>query len=304
MSRRGYSVAFDSPSTTQESSQPAQRQRTNMVLTTAKSGSYSNRGPPVVGVVLGRSKVGGKVKASKAFKAKVKAIIEREAEKKQKDSWISQTGFGPGTSCLPISLTPNASTLTISQGSGVDQRLGNKVKIHKAMFRGYFSPAVYDALVNPAPQPMFVKMYFLTDKTAPTSATNPSAGGTGFYRQGATTSDMNGAQMDPVKEINTERFTVYGTRIFKVGWETFASGSGQAPTKGLYANNDFSMGPRFEIDVTKWMPKHIVWNDTSVTPTSRLLYCVLEATGVVDANAGPATTTNVCGAIHLTYTDE
>lgn len=247
-------------------------------------------------------KVGAKdVKATPAFRSAVKKVMAAQDEKKQKDSWLQNVPFGAAGSCAIIPLTPNAVTMTIVQGSAVDQRIGNKIRIKKATFRGTLSPASYNVTNNPVPQPTICKMYFLTYKTAPTTSPNP--GGVAFFREGSATSVMDGDTNDPHKEIDTENWTVHGTRTFVVGPAGTQDPSlGQSLAYSSVANNDAKSCVLFNIDITKYIPKKIVWNDAATTPTSKLVYCVIEATQYWAAGVYQATNT-ISGAIHLSYTD-
>lgn len=75
-----------------------------------------------------------------------------------------------------------------------------------------------------------------------------------------------------------------------------------APSYGNFTNNDYNLCAKFDIDITKWLPKTIVWDDSVTTPTSKMVYVVIEATGTAAAGVYSATN-QIAAAIHLSYTD-
>lgn len=238
--------------------------------------------------------------AKTALNKQIRKVVDGKKEKKQKDSWIQNDTFGAGSANKQYTLTPNTATLTIVNGTNVDQRIGDKVEIKKATFKGVLNPLIYDSVTNQFPAPQLVKMYFLTDKVNPTQATDPST--LGFFREGATASAMDGDANDPYKEINTEYFHLYGSRIFKVGYASY-NGTGGAAGAQYKPNNDHQISNQFSIDVTKWMPKKIVWNDAGTNPTSRKLYVVCEAVNSPGPGISGQVTCGINAAIHLTYVD-
>lgn len=241
--------------------------------------------------------------ARSAFAKKVREVLVRSAEKKQVDSVTSLTEFGSASSNsqLVIPLLPNASTLLIAQGTAVNQRAGNRVRIKKVTFRGQLSVADYDVTNNPLPQPQNIKMYFLSSKTTPNANIAPLT--PPFYRSGATTSAMSGSHTDPYLQLDHESLTVYHEKLFKVGYATFQAAPGGSATYGYYADNDFPLVQHFDYDVTKWCPKEIVWDDTGVTPTSRQLCCVVESTNAIAGGVTANSPSSIVYQIHIEYSD-
>lgn len=274
-----------------------------LTQTTVKPASKVQK---VVGGFAGKAKgVVGKAvkKAVKAgFTKQVKAILERQLEKKSIGAPAANPptaiaiGSAGSNSQAQIYLTPNASTLVIPQGTGAASRIGDRVQVKKVMFRGSLTAGSYDATNNTLPSPMYVKMYFVTYKPSPTSNNNPTSTAD-FYRSGASTYAMNGAAADPFRVVNPESYTLHGTRLFKIGQAAFVGTPGGDVATGYGANNDFSYSAPFAIDVTKWVPKHIVWNDTTALPTSRALYVIIEATEA----AGPTGSASNATAVTMYY---
>lgn len=294
MSKRNYVESFS--------------QDTDYSGSSKRQTTYPVRMPSVHKVTFTKSvkKAVPKAKYSgETFAAKVKRVMLRAAEKKQVDETLSQTYFGSAAtnSQLAIAMLPNASTLSISQGTAVNNRVGNRVRIKKVTFRGSIVPAVYDAAFNQIPQPQHVKMYFLSYKGDPNGTVAPLT--PPFYRSGATTSAMNGALTDPYKQLDHESLVVYKEVLFKIG-PAANGGTGAIATSQFYTNNDFKECQEFSFDVTKWCPKEIVFDDTTLAPTSRQLTCVVESTNAISGTAMGTTSSLVVGItyqIHIEYTD-
>lgn len=250
---------------------------------------------------VAKSKVGKKT----SFAEEVKKVLRRTAEKKQIDSGLGLTYFGSAAtnSQLVVGLSPNAGTLAISQGSGVNQRTGNRVRVKRAIFKGQIFPAVHNASFNAIPEPQNVKFYFLSSKTDPNEQVTPLV--SPFYRSGATTSAMAGLGSDPYFQIDHESLTVYYEKLYKVGYSRFGT-TGTLTAADGWANNDVPIIQRFEFDITKWLPKEFVFDDATVNPTSRALCCVIEATSALSGTAQTTTQSNTTGIvyqIHIEYTD-
>lgn len=240
------------------------------------------------------------------FAKKVRQIISRSAEKKQIDTTITHTTFGSNATAsgaLVIPLLPNAATMTLAQGTAVNQRLGNRIRVKKVTFRGCIVPAPYSASFNAAPEPQHVKFYFMSYKDTPNIPLNQNA--TPFYRSSATTSAMGGTGADPYLQIDHESITVYHEAVFTVGFSSYSDAGGIVNMQ-YYKSNDVPVKQEFSFDVTKWCPKEVVWDDAATTPTSRQLSCVMEATNAISGNVQGATsslTSAIYGQIHFEFYD-
>lgn len=238
-----------------------------------------------------------------AIAKQVRTSLARMAEKKEVLSKVNGQSFGGGTgnTQLQIYLTPNASTLAISQGSSVAQRLGNKIRVKKGTFKGQLYAAPYDVGGNALPAPQNVKMYFVTDLINPQNNTNPTSAN--FFREGSSVQPMAGSSTDPFNEVNREQFKLWGTAEFKLGYAAFIPTPGLTAGYGYYTNNDFSENCKFDIDITKWLPKTLVFADTALLPTSRALYVIIESTNACNNNPNQLAPAYITYCVHLEFTD-
>lgn len=169
----------------------------------------------------------------------------------------------------------------IIQGVGQSQRIGNKIRITKATIKGTIVANQYNAVTNPNPVPIVVKMVFFFAKTDPNTQPTP-AFSADYYDFNNTVNGFRNDLVDQWAAINTEKYKVMGVRTFKLGFSTLDKvGPGVSGTTN-YANNDFKYNASFSVDYTKWIPRTQVFRDNNIDSSSRQLYAmwiVSSATG-------------------------
>lgn len=199
----------------------------------------------------------------------IKSTINNMAETKKQEF---------GATVFPVTLQPttpsivnNALLLTpgddlqITQGEGQGQRIGNKISIHKAIFKYVICPDEYNATTNNQIVPQIVRLYFMRYKVLPTDTPPlPSlCGGTATVFQGGNTSSgFRGTLQDLVDDINKDTFTLLGVRTHKIGYSVAdqTAFGGVSPLQ-FFSNNDYKLNVIGNIDITKWYPKNILFND-------------------------------------------
>lgn len=175
------------------------------------------------------------------------------------------------TSLFPV--TPYTSYCQITQGTAQDSRIGNRIYTQRSRIKFLFWPAGYNATSNQVPRPSFIKIWFLAPKNDNISIPpNLSS----LFQLGSTSIAPSGALSDLTHDINKDFWVVYKTKAFKLGYAS-NTGSGQQGLAANYANNDFPMMRKFTIDLTKITPKMIMYNDNTSLPSSRGVYCAVEA---------------------------
>lgn len=218
-------------------------------------------------------------KAKGTFAKKVKMVIQKEAEKKQANYTVidkpivayNNTNVGWASTIVPVS--PNASYLAISQGTGDGQRVGNRIKIASLKLKGILHPRAYDASTNVQPVPQFVRVWLLYDKQDPNAVPAPT---NDFLQSGSTTTSLSSTVGDVISEVNRDRYVVKYDKIFKVGFATYNE-AGVAQTFQNFANNDFKLTQMLEIDITSMIPSTYVYNDNNSSPETRGLYLAMES---------------------------
>lgn len=236
--------------------------------------------------------------------AHIKKVIARMAEHKRANfsasfSFGASTGTTFTTSNIQW-LSPNSSYVNIVQGTGQGDRVGNKIRITNAKFSGVIYGNPYHATVNPLPQPQEVRMWFFAPKNSLAQPTSYST----FFQNGNSSQNFSGTLLDLTKKINNDDFTYYGHRTYKIGYSAFVGSPGSVVGSGYYSNNDFAMNRKFSIDITKMLPKNILWNDTTTTPFSRVLFVIFECVNADGSAQGAALLPCSCQySIDYTFTD-
>ena len=138
------------------------------------------------------------------------------------------------------------------------------------MMKGTIVPLPYQASTNVGPAPVMVRMVIMYDRTNPTQ--EPQPGINMFQQAGANTGFFNDLT-DLWRPYNTDRYRILTTRTFKLGYAS-NNGTGAQPGFQNLANNDFKMACNFRINLTKYYPKHVKYDDNGQEPTTRGLWCL------------------------------
>jgi len=217
--------------------------------------------------------------ARKAIKRVVKQVMMRAMETK-----CAQT-YNLGKSLYPtnsgtfgdnvIELGVDGVNLVVGQGTGQGSRIGNEILTQRVLFKGTVVPNPYDVTVNPNPRPVQLRMIIYYDRTIPTSA--PSVTGNDMFQDGGSSSGFQNDLVDLWRPYNTDRYRILMQRTWKIGFAGYGGTAlvpANAQAQQYYENNDFKLNINFSIDVTKYYPKIVKFNDTTNTPTSRGLFAL------------------------------
>jgi len=234
-------------------------------------------------------------KTGKPTAKMVRSIVKTELHKAVENKFVQYASVNNYIASYPdlaggllaIALTPNSSTLPISQGVTTNSRVGNVINTRKCVLKYVLRATQYDATYNPNPRPYYVKMWFGHYK--PTLTTS-AAGYTAFFEQNASSGAPTGYLTDLMAVVNDTLFKVYTTRTVKIGFANYA-GTGANNSLQYSANNDFSRAIYGSIDVTRYMSKVFKFNDTVTSPTSgNQMFCwatCCNADGVLVGNLRP-----------------
>jgi len=229
-----------------------------------------------------KKKVGGKkriyrrkarvpsTKKKMTFDKRVKTVISRMAENKNQN-FKGSVGLVPygnanwGSTITPCS--PDTLYLTITQGVGQGDRVGNSIRVKSLKFSGVLRALAYDSLLNPTPVPHYVKMFFLTRKDTPTDI---YSGFTDVLQFGNNSEGPGNASQlrNLYRPVNTDAWTVHTTRIFKLGYSIY-QGTGANTTAQFHSNNDFKLNQFVNVDLTKYCTKIIKFDDNTANPSTR-----------------------------------
>lgn len=200
---------------------------------------------------------------------------------------------------------PIDSTISIVHGTSQRARIGNVIRTKRAVLKGVIQPYPQDATLNPNPRPLEICMWIFKLKGyASTGALGDTLGGAehvleNHFLQNATASGtsegLTGELMDIVRPVNQDVVQLLYKRVFKVGYSEIGTSSQATIAQNQrYMNNDFKYNQKFSINVTKYLPKIIKYNDNDDTPNIKNTYCMIapynaDGTTSTNSNQLPAT---------------
>lgn len=232
----------------------------------------------------------------------IKKVVDSRNEKKIA---VYQTGFPFGGGSLGSNifpLTPYTGYMTIAQGTGQGDRIGDKVRVKSAIMRYTIYPNAYNATSNPTPVPQNIRIWFFSVKNSNTLlTTNPL----NFIQTGNSSTTLSGTILDLNRVMNKDLYTYHGHRTHKVGIADFVATPGSTPSYGYYSNNDYKFNIQGFINLTDMFPAVIKWNDTGTVPSSNLVQFLIEC-----VNADGSSQTSLITPctmnyqVTMTYTDD
>lgn len=163
----------------------------------------------------------------------------------------------------------------ISQGTAVNQRIGNEIKCSSVYIRGSINVLPYNATTNPVSAPIAVKIWICRYKSVNTQSLLQTNIDTAFFENNAGSTSFSGNLTDMVLYPNLDAWEVLQSKQFKVGvgsntTTTFPVGNVQA-----FDNSSF-MVP-FYFNVTRHLTGSIQYQDNSSdVSTNKNLFFVIQ----------------------------
>ena len=230
---------------------------------------------------------GGKgSKVSKAVKLYVKRTMHRATENKviitytSNQAIYSAAGGAPqGTILLPA----------ISQGTGDNQRIGNKLRCVRGVIKGQVNLLPYNAVTNPNTTPLWVKIWVV--RHLGIAGQLSSVGGldwTTFFRGNGFNLPFQGTTLDMNLPVNNDYWKVEAVRSFRLGATSY-SATGPVTSGGYFDNSHMSVP--FSFSYGRYTKKQLKFNDSGTLPTNHNLYLVItvvNADGTSGAGYYPA----------------
>lgn len=196
------------------------------------------------------------------IKAMISQAINRATETKvARYNFTGDLGYYNGTvwsATNQFPITPYTGYLSIIQGTGQADRIGNAIRPYRVTLTFSINPKSYDAAANPLPVPHNIRMLILKKKDVGTGTlltTLPS-----LLQAGNTSLNPQSNMTDVVNSINTDLYTVYHDEVIKVGYAE-SNGTGGAAVTQYFANNDYKYCVLKKLDITKYYPKRVSFND-------------------------------------------
>lgn len=171
----------------------------------------------------------------------------------------------------PTTTVQDAKAIVLAQGDGQANITGNKVTTEKNIFSFVATLKPWNASTNANPRPLYLTYWVVSVRGGSYStvvADVVSQIKSRFFNSGNSFAGFSDSVLDQIRTVNDDVFILHEKKTFKLGnASTFASGAGGAtPTSAQgYTNNDFSMIVKFDVDLTKYTPKTIRYNDNDAT---------------------------------------
>lgn len=222
-------------------------------------------------------------KVSKTIKRYVKATIHKEIENKRFTIEVAKTLSAPSNptnfqSGNIYQLTPSNATnslYTIPQSLTQGGRTGNKVSLRSAMFRYVMYPTPYNVTSNPDPKPLNIGIYIFSVKRGVLGLTVADAwnifNGTIFANGSSSNGTVNNLY-DLVSPINTDVVQIHYRKVLKLQCSEFYTPNA---TQVNFNNNDYKYNCMGKINVGKYLPKNIVFNDADNNSTSKQVFMIV-----------------------------
>jgi len=231
-----------------------------------------------------------------SFAQKVNQIISKNVENKMTLSYNAQasvcTTSTTGVFNWYLQNNWNTKLFTISQGTTVQSRIGNQIKLKRWVIRGQIAPETTSIFANSDYLPSSVcgtiDVYF-GRYLSNNEITNTL---TALYDNGNSSEDPAGTQAQIFKTINKDEYKIYYKKSFKMSPANSMT-LGPTATSSI-ANNDFSLTRTFGFDVCKFILKNAVikYNDTDNDPNNdmirRLALFATFTPAVGDLEKGPS----------------
>lgn len=225
----------------------------------------------------------GAKKVSKTVKRYVKSAIHKQLENKKFTLEASSSLAHPSNAVNfqagnILQFTPSSginSDYTIPQSLGQGGRVGNIINLRKAMFRYVMYPLPYNVTSNPNPKNILVNIWIYSIKRGIPASTVADAwnifNGT-IFANGNSNNGTTNNLFDLVSIPNNEVIQTHYRRTVKLAPAAYYSAGA---TTVNYNNNDYKYNIMGKINITKYLPKRIVFNDTDNNSTSKQVFCVI-----------------------------
>ena len=230
----------------------------------------------------------------------IKQYVNRaiHVDQENKTMTVNYAGlFGNSTanpSLYSYPITPYTGYLTIPQGVGQNQRIGNEIKIRKVFLRYVLRPQGYNVDNNPFPAPCQIDMYLGRTRICP--GDQPIAADfNNLFQSGSASLAPVGSLNDLVSNPNTDYFTIKKRWSHKLGYANY-QGTGAINANQYFANNDFKLNVVKKLDITKLCPKTLKFNDTLNTVQGPGLFFWYQA-----VNAGGGVNGSTVLPAHITF---
>lgn len=214
---------------------------------------------------------------SVSVKKYVKKLIHSQVENKIQNVSASNSfgNINNDTAMGVYPMCPYQGLWSIGQGVTQNTRVGNKIKVRRVMLNYTLRPNPYNATTNAIPQLCEVDLFLGYLKQA--NGILPTALDIGqLFQLGNSAMAPQGNLLDLISDINKDFWTIKKRWRHKVGYADY-TGSGPNVVTQYYSNNDFHLNVVKKMDITKFCPKTITFNDGTNSPMGNNLFFFFQA---------------------------
>jgi len=207
---------------------------------------------------------------SKVLKAYVKRTIHSNIENKKLSYCTINAAIATVTGSTPttVYLVPD-----MSVGTGASQRIGNSIKIVRGIIDVKVNLLPYNVTTNPMSSPVYVKMWLCSNKKINGQTLSSTDVGSAFLDINGAPVGLQGNMKDILAPLNSQSWTLYGSKTIKIG---MASNSGTVGTANTWFDNSpFTAGCRFNFG--KHLKTKLLYNDANTVCQNRNMYLILQA---------------------------
>jgi hypothetical protein len=241
---------------------------------------------------------------SSAVKKYVKRTIHKNIENK-KVQYVVNKNFGSVVASADMNIFPMmplTGSMIIEQNITQSGRVGNSINVRKCTLAYTLFPKPYDATTNAIPVPLEVQFFLGHVKRY--KGTLPTASDMGYlFQSGSSSSAPAGVLADLIAPINTDHWRIFKTWRHKLGYANY-TGTGNQATFQSMNNNDFKLNYTRKMDITKYCPKTVKFDDNLNTSNSNGLYLFYQCVSAVGSTLNAVTLpANINFEVNLDYED-
>lgn len=207
-------------------------------------------------------------KVSKKVKTYIKQTLTRNEETKiSAASSLSKfdfTSYNVDTNSAGETINLCDCLGLITQGTGQGNRIGNQITLKKLMVKFIFSPIPQDGSLDGSIYKT-IKLMFFRVKKQMGAPTNSQWGQ--LLQNGNTDIPPANQYLDIMRPFNKDLFEIKKTFTFKLNAENDAEIQTQL--------NGHSFIKTISIDISRYLPKKITYDDTTTLPTNARLYAAV-----------------------------
>jgi len=212
-------------------------------------------------------------------KGYVQRAIAAKAENKvvNVQSSVSLCSYANDNTCRAIALTPN-STYSITQGITQNTRVGNSITVKRIMFNYTITTRPYDAITNSVPRPGLIQMILCRVKNSPSDIPN-NGDVNNLFQNGSAAASPLGTIEDLNRYFNKDYFQILKSWSHKLGCASYTGTGSTAPATAqlqYYANNDFEFFIQRKMDISKYIPKTMKFNDNTGAQTGAGIFLLTQ----------------------------